>query len=111
MNIYRGMSREDVEKAFSQGRKIAYKHYQDGDGGWDDCEKPEFDWEEYDYTVFVDKNNPLPAIDIHTDNGPRLGNGPVTIEIGGVVVGRGECKTDGLTSSITWQKGLHPLKN
>lgn len=54
MNIYRGMSREKVEAAYEAGRKIASKYYTEGDGGWDEDDDPEFNWDEYDYTVIVE---------------------------------------------------------
>lgn len=51
MNIYWGMSREDVEAAHKAGRKIASKSYTEGEGGWCEDDEPEFNWEEQDYTV------------------------------------------------------------
>lgn len=76
MNIYWGMSREKVEAAFKEGKKIAYKHCMEGDSGWCEDEDPEFNWDEWDYTVIVGDEN-YPYIDMHTDNGPFLGKGEV----------------------------------
>lgn len=57
MNLYWGMSKESIEKAYKDGAKIASKLKTDGDSGWCDDDAPEFNWEEYDYTVFVNSYN------------------------------------------------------
>lgn len=82
MKLYFGLSNDQVREFHKRGWGIARK-YKFEYSGWVQDINPQFQYDKYDYTVIVGKQDNLSIIDFDTDYEElKIGKGPIYVGIG-----------------------------